>query len=415
MGDFMKKLLEGVEVEWKSLGEVAEYVRGLTYNKSNESGNNTGYKVIRANNITLSRHTINFDDVKYIKSDTKVKESQKLFKDDILISAASGSREHVGKVAYIFSNLDCYFGGFMGVVRCSEQIKPRFLFHVLTSDIFQKYLDEMLNSSTINNLSSSVMNSFQIPIPPFHVQSEIVRILDNFTELTAKLKAELKARKKQYQFYRDKLLSFEDGEVEWKSLGELTSLITKGTTPKKYTQKGIAFVKTEAFDGTYINTNKLSFIDEETHTKELKRSILKHNDILITIAGATIGKCAIVPKEILPANTNQALAIIRLKTDVNLKYVFHLIKSDYLKKYIEQNIKGSAQPNLNLEQLNNFCIPVPSPEEQARIVSILDKFDTLTNSISEGLPREIKLRQQQYEYYRNMLLTFPKDEEMEPR
>ena len=176
-------------------------------------------------------------------------------------------------------------------------------------------------------------------------------------------------------------------------------------------KKGISFIKTEAFDGTYINPNRLSFIDEETHNKELKRSILNHNDILITIAGATIGKCAIVPKEILPANTNQALAIIRLKPDVNLKYVFHLIKSNYLKKYIEQNIKGSAQPNLNLEQLNNFTIPYPSTAEQNRIVSILDKFDTLTTSISEGLPKEIELRKKQYEYYRDKLLTFPKKEE----
>jgi type I restriction enzyme S subunit len=202
------------------------------------------------------------------------------------------------------------------------------------------------------------------------------------------------------------LLSFDETEVEWKTLGELSSLITKGTTPKKYSDTGIAFIKTEAFNGTYINPNKLSFIDEETHKIELKRSILNHNDILITIAGATIGKCAVVPKEILPANTNQALAIIRLKPEVNLMYVFHLIKSNYMVKYIEQNIKGSAQPNLNLEQLNNFTIPYPSPEEQERIVTILDKFDTITTSISEGLPKEIELRNKQYEYYRDRLLTF---------
>ena len=158
--NFLDKLLDGVAVEWKPLGEVAVYVRGLTYSKSNESGDNTGYKVLRANNITLSRHTVNFDDVKFVKSDTKVKESQRLYKNDILISAASGSREHVGKVAFIFSDLDYYFGGFMGVVRCLNQLNSRYLFHILTSGIFQKYLDEMLNSSTINNLSSSVMNSF---------------------------------------------------------------------------------------------------------------------------------------------------------------------------------------------------------------------------------------------------------------
>ena len=201
-------------------------------------------------------------------------------------------------------------------------------------------------------------------------------------------------------------MSFEDGEVEWKTLGNLTSLITKGTTPKKYAQTGIAFIKTEAFDGTYINTNRISYIDEETHNKELKRSMLNQNDILITIAGATIGKCVIVPKEILPANTNQALAIIRLNDDVNVRYVFHLIKSSYMTKYIELNIKGSAQPNLNLEQLNVFSIPYPSQEEQNRIVAILDKFDALVNDISIGLPAEIKMRRQQYEYYREKLLTF---------
>ena len=154
----------------------------------------------------------------------------------------------------------------------------------------------------------------------------------------------------------------------------------------------------------------MSFIDNDTHNGELKRSILKHNDILITIAGATIGKCAIVPKEILPAKTNQALAIISLKENVNIKYVFYLIKSHYMTKYIKLNSKCSAQPNLNLEQLNNFLIPYPPLEEQERIVAILDKFDTLTTSISEGLPKEIELRKKQYEYYRDMLLTFPKKE-----
>jgi short-subunit dehydrogenase len=112
---------------------------------------------------------------------------------------------------------------------------------------------------------------------------------------------------------------------------------------------------------------------------------------LITIAGATIGKCAIVPKEILPANTNQALAIIRLNADVNLKYVFHLIKSNYLRKYIEQNIKGSAQPNLNLEQLNNFIIPYPLPKEQERIdiQKMRDNLNRAVNAAAGAIPEMI--------------------------
>lgn len=207
---FIEKLLNGREVEWKHLGDIASYIRGLTYTKNNESPNNEGYKILRANNITLSNNTLNLDDIKIVKFDTKVKENQKLYKNDILISAASGSREHVGKVAFITADLDYYFGGFMGVIRCVNDVNPRYVFHILTSDLFQNYLNEVLNSSTINNLNSKVMEAFFVPIPPLDVQQEIVRILDAFTSLTAELTAELTSRQKQYQYFRDKLLNFDD-------------------------------------------------------------------------------------------------------------------------------------------------------------------------------------------------------------
>lgn len=212
-----KKLIEMIQtapVEWKPLGEVASYIRGLTYNKGDESPNNSGYKVLRANNITLSNNLLNFDDVKIVKFETAVKPHQKLYSGDILISAASGSREHVGKVAFIKSDLDYYFGGLMGVVRCKEGLNPRYLFHVLTSGIFQTYLSNVLNSSTINNLNSKVMNAFVIPIPPLETQQKIVKILDKFTELEATLEATLEAelalRKRQYRYYRDFLLDFDN-------------------------------------------------------------------------------------------------------------------------------------------------------------------------------------------------------------
>jgi type I restriction enzyme S subunit len=149
------------------------------------------------------------------------------------------------------------------------------------------------------------------------------------------------------------------------------------------------------------------FVSNEAHSKELKRSILESNDILFAIAGATIGKCAVVEQIILPANTNQALAIIRLGEGINVKFVFYCLQTTAMKEYIAKYNKASAQPNLNLQQISDFRIPFPPLTEQTRIVSILDKFDALTNSISAGLPREIELRQQQYEYYRDLLLSFP--------
>ena len=254
-------------------------------------------------------------------------------------------------------------------------------------------------------------SQLRIPIPPLPIQREIVRILDNFTELTAELKqelsAELTARKKQYNYYRDGLLDL-PSDVKRVNLGGICTLITKGTTPKSFEQSGgISFIKTEAFNGSRIDQNKISFISCETHEKELKRSILQENDILFTIAGATIGKCAIVTKDVLPANTNQALAIIRLCEKANIRYIFHYLKSAAMTEYITTYNKTSAQPNLNLQQMNEFPIPFPSLEEQEHIVAILDRFDALTTDISNGLPAEITARQKQYEYYRDKLLTFP--------
>ena len=201
-------------VEYRCFEDCCEYVRGITYNKSNEARNDSEpvWRVLRANNITLSSNTLNFDDVKLIEKTVRVKEDQFLTKGDILICAGSGSKEHIGKVAYIDEDMEYTFGGFMAVIRCNSSIDSRYLFHIFTSKLFLSYLDTALNSSTINNLNFSVMKKFIFPVPPRPIQNEIVKMLDKFTELTVELTAELTAelalRKKQYNFYRDSLLNF---------------------------------------------------------------------------------------------------------------------------------------------------------------------------------------------------------------
>lgn len=199
-------------VQYTTFGASCKYIRGVTYNKSQEVHEDIddAWKVFRANNITLSSNTLNFEDVKLISKSVKVKQEQLLKKGDILICAGSGSKEHVGKVAYIDEDMDYTFGGFMAVIRCNENLNSRFLFHILTSGGFSSYLSMALNSTTINNLSSSVMENFKFPLPPLAAQCEIVQVLDKFTLLSQELAAELAARKAQYEFYRDKLLSFND-------------------------------------------------------------------------------------------------------------------------------------------------------------------------------------------------------------
>ena len=168
-------------------------------------------------------------------------------------------------------------------------------------------------------------------------------------------------------------LRFTGFEDEWQKvrLGDLCDLITKGTTPQNFVESGIRFIKIESFEHNEINSKKCLFIDEVTHNKTLKRSILKENDILFAIAGATIGKVNIVKKSILPANTNQALAIIRLGKQENNHFILQVLKSPAMEKYIKESISVGAQPNLNLEQMNNFQFFKPSSREQEKIANFL--------------------------------------------
>jgi type I restriction enzyme S subunit len=173
------------------------------------------------------------------------------------------------------------------------------------------------------------------------------------------------------------LLRFSNFQEKWRfySLSNITSLITKGTTPKKFSDKGVHFVKIESLDGINIIKSKCLLVDKEINDNELKRSILKENDLLFAIAGATIGKLGIVSNSILPANTNQALAIIRLKESKSVFFLLQILQSRVMKKYIEMNISVGAQPNLNLQQIGDFSFYAPQLPEQQKIASFLTDVD----------------------------------------
>lgn len=164
-------------------------------------------------------------------------------------------------------------------------------------------------------------------------------------------------------------------ELKQQYLHEFTDLITKGTTPKYFVTNGIKYIKIECFQENKIINDRCLFIDEKTHSTDLSRSILKCGDILFAIAGATIGKCGIVENGNLPANTNQALAIIRLKNTEYISYMSYVLVSHVMQKYIYNNIAVGAQPNLNLEQINYFSFHLPPLPEQQKIAAFLTAVD----------------------------------------
>ncbi|MFP8760305.1 restriction endonuclease subunit S, partial [Klebsiella grimontii] len=251
------------------------------------------------------------------------------------------------------------------------------------------------------------------------IQSEIVGILDTFTSLTAELTAELTARKKQYNYYRDQLLSFKKGDVEWKALGEIGKFIRgKRFTKADYVEDGIGVIHYGEIYTRYgvFTTHTLSQVRNDME-KSLRYA--EPGDVVITDVGETVedvGKAVAWLGDDKVAIHDHCYAF---RHSMNPKFVSYCMQTA---SFIAEKAKYVARTKVNTLLINGFAkiaIPVPYPNdlekslaEQARIVAILDKFDALTNSISEGLPREIALRQKQYEYYRDLLLSFPKPEEV---
>ena len=400
-------------VEYKRFSEVCFYIRGVTYGKSQEIRNGEdGWKVLRANNITLSTNSLNYDDVKVISKNVKVKPAQLLRKGDILICAGSGSKEHVGKVAYISEDSDYTFGGFMAVVRAQNaDVDTRYLYHVLTRALFINYLKIALNSTTINNLSNSVIGPFEFPLPPLPIQREIVQILDNFANLTAELTAELAKRKKQYEHYRDMLLNFtgggrydkfgvESGEfrVEWKRLGEIGRVAMCKRVLKQQTMANgdIPFFKIGTFGKAPDAYISRSLFDELRQSY----SYPKKGSILISAAG-TIGRTIIFDGEPAYYQDSNIVWLEHDERQVLNKYLYYFYQTNPWQVSI-----GGTIPRLYNRNIEETKIPLPPLAEQKRIVAILDRFDSLCNSLTEGLPAEIALRKKQYEYYRDKLLNF---------
>ncbi len=381
--NFMEKLLDGVEVEWKTLDEVSKKI-------SSGGTPRTGVLEYYDGDIPwLRTQEVNFGEI----FDTEIKitesglknSSAKLIPQNCVIVAMYGAT--VGKIGInkipLTTNQAC-----ANIELNNNIVNYRYVFHYLSS----KYEHiKSLGSGSQTNINSQIIKKYPIPIPPLNIQSEIVRILDNFTELTT----ELTTRKKQYSYYRDKLLTFEDGEVEFKTLGKLAENLDSKRKPitsglrdageiPYYGASGIVdYVKDYIFDGDFL------LVSEDG-----ANLLARNTPIAFSISGKSW--------------VNNHAHVLKFDTYAERRFVEIYLNSIDLTPYIS----GAAQPKLNQQNLNNIKIPNPSLLEKERIVNILDKFDTLTNSISEGLPKEIELRTKQYEYYRDLLLTFPKKAEI---
>jgi type I restriction enzyme, S subunit len=391
---FLESLLNEAELAWKSLGDELFFEIA-----------NSGRKPIKASlrkpGETPYYGANNIQD--YVDGHTHDGEFVLIAED------GSASLENYS-IQYVEGEF--WANNHVHVVRGTQAVNTRFLYHYLSIVNFIPFL----TGGGRAKLTKGSMVEIEIPIPcpenpkkSLEIQAEIVRILDAFTKLTT----ELTTRKKQYNHYRDQLLNFEDGEVEWKSLGELAidKFWIMPATPKFEENEDVPYITSKNIRGGNIYFNKVKFISRENYINLSRNRPIFAGDFLISMIG-TIGEIAQVKQTDLDFY-GQNMYLVRLNENlIDSGYFLHFFDSPKMKNHFNAVKNNSGQGYLKANNIDDIPVPLPPLSEQKRIATLLDKFDSLTNSITEGLPSEIELRQKQYAHYRDVLLSFSKPQEV---
>ena len=376
-------------VEYVKIGDIATVNRGVRVTKNQLSG--TGTIPVYQNSMTPLGY--------YDKSNCSANTA-------FVIGAGAA-----GEIGYCPTEFwaadDCYY------FICNDNLNSKFLYYCLMKN--EDKISSKVRKASIPRISRSVIENIVIPLPPLEIQAEIVRILDNFTNLTAELTAELEARKKQYEYYRDKLLDFgtaenERGlisECEWRTLGEI-SMIVRGASPRPIKNfitndsNGIPWIKI----GDVLPKSKYITNTQEKITKEgAEKSRFVHKGDFILSNSMSFGRPYIL--KIDGCIHDGWLSISGFDKYVSADYLYYALTSGQIQQEMKKRASfGGAVQNLNSDIVKAISIPIPPKKEQERIVAILDRFDKLCNDIYEGLPAEIEARKKQYEYYRDRLLSF---------
>lgn len=362
-------------IEFKKINEVAEVGTGSSNTK--EAIDNGKYPFfIRSQNIK-TKNNFEFDE------------------EAIIIPGEGG----VGEIFHYINGKYSLHQRVYRIHFIDMSVNTKFIYYYMKA-FFKNFILKKAVSATVISIRKPMINEFKIPIPPFPIQEEIVRILDNFTKLDEALNEELIIRKKQYEYYRDSLLNFND-DVPVIKLKNLIKSSCSGATPKKrnasyYNNGTIPWIRTQD-----VKFNEIYSVEGTVTEKAVQETGVKwinKNCVIIAISGATAGRCAINK---IKATTNQHC--LNLEIDANkamYKYVYYCVCSKYLELLSK---KQGARGDLNSKIVLDIKIPVPSIDEQKRIVSILNKFEAIYNNL---IPAEIEARKKQYEYYRDKILTF---------
>lgn len=362
----MNKTLE--KWEEKTLDEICNFSRGLTYSKKDEveTSNNI---VLRANNIDLISNSLNFDELKYINSEIIIPEDKKVKINSIMICISSGSKSHLGKVAFIDKNYGYAFGGFMGLIIPNDNILPKFLYYMLISPAFKNLIFNLTDGANINNLKYSDLKDFKLNIPPLSEQQRIVGILDEAFENIKK------AKQNALQNLNDAKELFEstlknncyNSNDDWKTNRADSFFIL---------QRGYDLPVQERKKGKYplISSNGVSDYINQYKIKA---------PAVVTGRSGTIGKVHYVNEDFWPLNTS--LYIKDFKGNLP-KFIYYFLQAMDLQKFSS----GTGVPTLNRNYVHEVKISFPTLEEQQKIVAQLDELQEQTKKLEQIYEQKIK-------------------------
>lgn len=398
--------------EYKKLGEVADFYRGLTYGKSDEA-ESSNVCVLRSNNIDLQSMSLNLDEIKYLKPGFVIPEDKKLKGESIFICMSNGSKQHVGKVAYIPDDMDYAFGGFMGLI-VPKGVSAKYIYYVCCSSLYREFLSSIGNGIGITNLRFSDLNNFTFPISDLKQQKKIVSELDLLSRVIEKHKAQLEELDKLaqsifYDMFGDPVTNEKGWEV--KKLKDVSSKITNGNTPKGgsdvYVGDGILFLRSQNVWRNKIVFDDVAYIDDATH-EILHHSSLMHNDILITKTGrfntenSSLGRAALYTGENNMANINGHVYLVRLKPGIDKKYVLYILLSESFRQLIRRVcVGGIDKRQLNKNHIEDFPIILPPLALQQEFAAKVEAIEQMKAKVRQSLKESEELFNSRMDYYFN--------------
>ena len=432
-----KEMEEDGRLNIVTLGEIGKFTRGNGLQKKDflDEGN----PVIHYGQIYTKYGFVADEVLSYVSNEifSKLRKAQK---NDILIATTSENVEDVGKSVVWLGDEEIGFSGDMYSYRTEQNSK--YIAYYFQTNAFQKQKERKATGTKMIRIHADDMEKFEIPLPPLSLQNKIVKVLDKFQVLLADTKGllpeEIEQRQKQYEYYREKLLTFDVecsrtnertfiiSNIYYDILQEAANIVEVDIEDKIELKKLLNITKKVDNINWKVMDRELYYIDlssvntgnkkieateliTKTNAPSRAKQIVKSKDIIFGTTRPMQERLALIPDWLDNQICSTGYCVLRGdKEIVKEKWIYYnLLKTDFY-KYVELNQKGASYPAISDSEIKNYKIPIPPLHVQQYVVSILDKFDTLVNDIRVGLPKEIEQRQQQYEYWRECLLNFPR-------